>query len=111
MKASLMIAAALLCLPLVARADDEPQQKKSIQYHSNRQEKRIKSGEKSGRLNADEAAKIDAKEKAIDEERAQAAADGKITKRERRGIRHEQKEASQDIHQMKHNKKKAPKNS
>ena len=108
MKANIVIAAAFLCLPMVGRAD-EPEPKKSLRYHENRQEKRIEKGEKSGRVNADEAAKLDAKEKAIKQEHAEAAADGKITKRERSSIRHEQKEANQEIHHMKHNKKRAPK--
>jgi hypothetical protein len=107
MKTRIVLAAAILCLPIVGRADD-PEPKKSIQSHANRQEKRIEKGEKSGRLNAGEAAKMDTKEQAIQNERAAAGADGKVTKHERSSIRHEQKEASRDIHRMKHNKKNAP---
>jgi len=88
----------VVALPPVARSAE-------IQKHERHEEKRIDRGEHRGSLTDKEAAKLEGKEDAIEEERAEAKADGKITKREHKSIRHEQKELSQDIYRKKHNKK------
>jgi uncharacterized membrane protein YebE (DUF533 family) len=77
----------------------------TLEQHERHEDKRIHKGEKRGSLTDKEAAKLEDKQDTIDEERAAAKADGKVTKRERKSIRHEQKELSQDIYRKKHNKK------
>ena len=84
----------VVALPPVARSAE-------LQKHERHEEKRIDRGEHRGSLTDKEAAKLEGKEDAIEEERRV----GKITKREHKSIRHEQKELSQDIYRKKHNKK------
>jgi len=74
-----------------------------IHKRQNRQAARIHHGMHSGELNSKEAAKLQGEQRAIQEDREKALADGKITKQERRSIRHEQDQASKDIRRMKHN--------
>ena len=77
----------------------------TLRKHDRHEEKRIDRGEHRGSLTDKEAAKLEEKQDAIQQERAEAKEDGKITKREHKSIRHEQKELSQDIYRKKHNKK------
>jgi hypothetical protein len=77
----------------------------TLEQHERHEDKRIHRGEKRGSLTDKEAGKLEDKQDAIDEERAKAKDDGKITNRERKSIRHEQKELSQDIYRKKHNEK------
>jgi hypothetical protein len=74
-----------------------------IHNRQKRQRARIHQGVRSGELNSDEAAKLHAEQQAIQANREKALADGKITKRERGSIRHEQNQASRDIRHKKHN--------
>jgi hypothetical protein len=76
-----------------------------VRKHARHEENRIEKGERRGALTGKEAAKLEDKQEAIDEERAEAKEDGKVTPRERRSIRHEQKELSQDIYRKKHNER------
>jgi len=74
-----------------------------IHKRQKRQRARIHQGVRSGEITSDEAAKLHAEEQAIQANRERALADGKITKRERRSIRHEQNQASRDVRHEKHN--------
>jgi hypothetical protein len=76
----------------------------TIKKHEQREQRRIDQGEKSGRLTTKESERLQNQQEVIEKERQDAGADGKITKRERRDIRHDQKRLNQDIHHKKHNK-------
>ena len=91
-----LVAGLVLSLPPAALSD-------SLKKHDRHEEKRINKGEKHGALTDKEADKLEDKQEAVQEERAEAKEDGKITKREKKSIRHEQKELSQDIYRKKHN--------
>ena len=86
-----------LALPVVTSAGE-------IQQREKKQEHRVDQAKKKGQLSDKEAAKIDAKQQAIEQERKDAMSDGKMTDAERKSIRHEQKEANQQIYNMRHNK-------
>jgi septal ring factor EnvC (AmiA/AmiB activator) len=98
MRSPIIVLAAglILSLPPAAFSD-------SLKKHDRHEEKRINKGEKHGALTDKEADKLEDKQEAVQEERAEAKEDGKITKREKKSIRHEQKELSQDIYRKKHN--------
>src|SRR5262245_58361026 len=72
--------------------------------HMNHQQKRIEKGVESGRLTPKEANRLENQQQNIHDERARALEDGKITKGERREIRHDQRKADNAIHHKKHNK-------
>ncbi len=77
----------------------------TIQKRENREEKRIDNGVNNGSLTPKEQQRLDDQQRIIEQERENAAADGKITKRERKDIKHDQKRLSHDIHAKKHNKR------
>jgi hypothetical protein len=91
-----VVAGLVLSLPPAAFSD-------SLKKHDRHQEKRINKGENRGALTDKEADRLEDKQEAIQEERAEAKEDGKITDRERKSLRHEQKELSQEIYRKKHN--------
>ena len=74
-----------------------------IHKRQKHQRARIHQGMRSGELTSGEAAKLHAEQQAIQADREKALADGKLTKRERRSIRHEQNQASRDVRHEKHN--------
>jgi hypothetical protein len=74
-----------------------------IHKRQKHQRARIREGVQSGELTPRERSKLRAEEKAIESEREAAQADGKITKGERRAIRHDQNRVSRDIYRKKHN--------
>jgi hypothetical protein len=67
------------------------------------QRARIHEGVQSGELTSKETDRLHAEQRAIRAERAHALADGKITRPERRSIRHDQNQASRDIRRKKNN--------
>ena len=77
----------------------------TVQQHERNLDKRIDRGDRRGSLTEKEEANLEEKEAAIARERAEAKEDGKVTDRERRSLRHEQKELSQDIYRKKHNER------
>jgi len=95
----LMVAAAFLV------AGATPGLAGKILKREKREDQRIEQGEKSGKLTPKEAERLEDQQQIIEKEREQAGADGHISKRERRHIRHDQKRLSQDIHKKKHNAK------
>jgi hypothetical protein len=92
------------CALVVAGAASLRAEDMTIKKHEQREQHRIDQGEKSGRLTPKESERLQNQQEVIDKERQDAGADGKITKRERRDIRHDQKRLNQDIHHKKHNK-------
>lgn len=76
-----------------------------IHRRQQRQRARIHQGVQSGRLTSKERTRLNAEQRAIQGERAAALADGRITRPERRAIRHDQNQASRDIRRKKHNRR------
>jgi len=79
-----------------------------IHRRQKHQQARIRQGVRSGELTPEEAAKLKAEEQKVQADREKAAADGKVTGKERRTIRHEQNQASRDIVRKKHNRQYNP---
>jgi len=77
----------------------------TLRQHDRNLDKRIERGDRRGSLTEKEEATLENKEEAIARERAEAKEDGKVTKREHRSLRHEQKELSQEIYRKKHNER------
>jgi hypothetical protein len=77
---------------------------RTIKKKAAHEEKRIEGGKDSGRLTPKETERLENQQEIIDKERAQAAEDGKVTYREKRDIKHDQKRLSKDIYHKKHNK-------
>jgi hypothetical protein len=76
-----------------------------IRHRQAKQQKRINKGVKSGRLTPKEASRLKNEQNLVGIERSQAMLDGKMTKRERTDIRHDQNRLNQDIRHKKHNKR------
>jgi hypothetical protein len=74
-----------------------------VHHRQKRQHKRIEKGVRSGELTPEEAGKLKAEEADIQAKREKALADGKMTKKERRQIRHEQNQTGHEIRKDKHN--------
>jgi len=70
------------------------------------QQSRIKQGVESKELTKPEAAKLKREQKKIRKDKKIAKADGKVTLREKRSLKHEQKHASRDIRKQKHDRQK-----
>jgi hypothetical protein len=98
MKTYIMVLAGGLLLSLPPAALSE-----SVRHHQKNQDQRIDRGDRRGSLTEKEERKLEDKEAAIERERQEAREDGKITQREKKSLRHEQKELSQDIYRKKHN--------
>jgi len=79
-----------------------------VHRRQKRQHARIQQGVRSGEVTPEEAAKLKAEQQKVQEDREKAAADGKVTGKERRTIRHEQNRASRDILRKKHNRQYNP---
>ena len=79
----------------------------SIQKHQANEQRRINQGVHKGQLTGKEAHRLQNQQGAIEAERRQARDDGRITRPERRDIRHDQKRLSKDICHKRHNNKHA----
>ena len=75
----------------------------TLQQHDRSLDKRIERGDRRGSLSEKEERAVEEKQDQIARERAEAKEDGKVTKREHKSLRHEQKELSQEIYRKKHN--------
>lgn len=73
---------------------------------NHRQHDRIEQGVQSGELTRNEAKKLRKEEREIRKAENAASADGKVTASEKKQIQQMQNNASQDIYNMKHNKRK-----
>ena len=98
------LAVATMILSLVA-LPVAPVLAKTIKKHETHQQQRINKGEANGKLTPTESTRLQNQQNTIEHERQQAAADGKITNRERQDIRHDQKRLNADIKHKKHNAK------
>jgi len=76
-----------------------------IQKRRYKEQVRINRGVNKGQLTGKERTRLQNQQNLIGVERAQAMADGKMTKRERSDIRHDQNRLSKDIRHKKHNKR------
>jgi len=74
-----------------------------------KQEARIQQGVGSGQLTAKETYRLEKQQANINRVEANAKADGKVTKGERKHLNHMQNKASKDIHHQKHDAQKAVK--
>jgi hypothetical protein len=96
-------------IPLVIAAflaaGTSPVLAKSIRKRQAQQEHRIERGIKTGKLTGKETTRLRNQQNLIKVERAQALQDGRMTRRERTDIRHDQKRLSKDIRHKKHNKR------
>ena len=79
-----------------------------VHRRQKRQHARIQQGIRSGEVTPEEAAGLKAEEQKVQADRENAVADGKMTRKERRTIRHEQNQASRDIVRKKHNRQYNP---
>jgi len=98
-------AAAILSLPAYAQTQSTPR----IDQRQANQAQRIEQGKHSGALNEKEAARLEKGQARVQRMEDKAAADGKITKKERRRIEHAQDVQSKKIYREKHDKQKAKK--
>jgi hypothetical protein len=90
-----------LLVPISAALAEQP-----IVKHMDKQERRIDQGVNSGRLTDKEAERLQNQQEIIQKERGNALEDGKITRGERKEIRHDQRKASHNIRRKKHNDRK-----
>src|SRR5258705_6249677 len=92
-----IIAAGMLVPTTVALA------KRPIAKREEQQQERIEHGVNSGKLTGKEAERLENQQEIIEQERENAKEDGKVTRGERREIRHDQNQASHAIRHKKHN--------
>lgn len=85
-----------------ACAGHEPQHRQSIHARQHNQQERIIQGVRSGELSREEAQTLRAEQRAINREERYYRADGVLTPGERRELQRELNEASQNIHEEKH---------
>ena len=74
-----------------------------IKQHQINQHQRIKQGVKSGEITVAERQHLKEEQQRIRLEKQMAKADGHVSKKEKRIIEHEQRKASKEIYQAKHN--------
>jgi uncharacterized membrane protein YebE (DUF533 family) len=103
----LYVAAALVlaCFALSALAQTSSTSR--IDKRQENQQRRIEAGEKSGQLNAREAARLEKGQARVQKMEDKAAADGKVTKKERARIEQAQNKQSRRIYREKHDKQTA----
>jgi uncharacterized membrane protein YebE (DUF533 family) len=73
-----------------------------INKREHRQQQRIRQGVRSGSLTKREAAKLETQQAVTHAEEAAAKADGKVTRNERRHIRHRELRTSRSVYRQKH---------
>jgi hypothetical protein len=82
-----------------------PGHAKTIKKREANQANRINQGVKRGQLTSKETTRLLHEQSQVEMERRQAMSDGKMTKGERKDIRHDQNRLGKDIHRKRHNKK------
>jgi hypothetical protein len=78
-----------------------------VDQRENKQNARIQQGVSSGQLNARETYRLDKQQAAIHQTQANAKADGKVTRAERKRLARMQNRASRNIYNQKHDAQKA----
>jgi hypothetical protein len=89
--------------PVAAQTQSTP---RADQRQAN-QERRIVAGQKSGALNAKEAARLEKGQARVQKMEDKAAADGQVTRKERARLEHAQDRQSRRIHREKHDRQTA----
>ncbi|HJW34256.1 MAG TPA: hypothetical protein VJ505_12995 [Holophagaceae bacterium] len=79
-----------------------PKREAHMEKRSERQQKRIAQGVKTGALTPRETARLEHQEAKVNKDIAKAEADGKVTKKEAAKIEREQNKESRRIHRQKH---------
>lgn len=102
MKFASATALALTCVTTTAWAQN-PAATPRIDQRAANQQQRIDQGVASGKLNANEAARMQARENSLNNNIAAAKADGKVTGAERARLRHQENHNSRAIARNKHN--------
>jgi hypothetical protein len=74
-----------------------------VKRHERREEHRIEQGVRRGDITPREEQRLENQQETIEDERQDAREDGKVSKRERRDIRHDQHRLSRDIERKKQN--------
>src|SRR5262245_38788296 len=82
-----------------------PSHAASIRKRQTKEAHRIDRGVERGQLTPKETQRLQNQQNLITVERAQATVDGRVTKRERQDIRHDQSRLSKDIKHKRHNKR------
>ena len=100
--------AAFAQAPAAPVAPKDPLATPRIDQRQANQEKRVDQGVGSGALTAKETAKLDKRETKIESDKLAAKSDGKVTKAERRKLKHEENRASAAIRRQKHDRQVAP---
>jgi polyhydroxyalkanoate synthesis regulator phasin len=106
MKSMSILAVALataFSLPAFSQTTSTPR----IDQRQEKQQQRIDQGVKSGQLNEKEAARLQKGQVRVQKMEDKAAADGKVTAKERRRIEHTQDQQSRRIARQRHDKQKA----
>lgn len=101
MKTTTLLSALLVsafALPAFAQSTPHLDQRQA------RQQDRIEQGVQSGELTRKETVKLEAREAKLAVHEAEAKADGKVTRKERRALQNEADRNSAAIHQQKHDK-------
>ncbi|WP_374675199.1 hypothetical protein [Ideonella sp.] len=88
-------------VPAPAATPDRGTATPLIDSREQRQQDRIRAGRESGDLTRKEGRRLRAEQKGIDHMQNRAEADGTVTDRERKRIRHAQRHAAKDIHRQK----------
>ena len=79
----------------------KPSPQQRIEKRMENQQKRIEEGKESGRLNENEAKSLEAQQSKIKADEARALSDGKLTRKEVKGLKVEQNRANRSIRRMK----------
>jgi hypothetical protein len=97
----------IFCLALSAALVSPALANHHIRKREQREATRINKGTQRGQLTGKERNRLLNQQSTVDLERREAMADGKMTKRERKDIRHDQNRLNHDIYNKRHNKKRA----
>ena len=84
-----------------------PGETPNLDKRQTNQQKRIQQGVKSGQLTPEESARLNNQQERIQKAEDAAKSDGKVTRQEQNKLKNMQENASKDIYNKKHNKKKA----
>jgi hypothetical protein len=101
------IATSICCLALSAALVSPAMANHHIKKREQREANRINKGMQRGQLTTKERNRLLNQQATIDQERRMASADGKMTKRERKDIRHDQNRLNHDIYNKRHDEKRA----
>jgi hypothetical protein len=97
--------AAMICCLALSGALVSPAMAGHIKKREQREANRFNKGTERGQLTSKERNRLVNQMSTVEVERRQAMADGKMSKRERQDIRHDQNRLSHDIYNKRHNKK------